>query len=70
VAARLHVASATTCAPGLASRRDHPLLLPRYIDTAGHTEAEFRGWLTYVAALLPRRRQTEAGQFLEAPAAS
>ena len=66
-----NVASGTTCAPGLASRRDHPLLLPRYIDTTRHTEAEFRGWLTGVAALLPRRRQGEAtGQFLEAPAAS
>jgi hypothetical protein len=52
-----NVASATTCAPGLASRRDHPLRLPRYIDTADHTEAEFRGWLTGVPALLPRRRQ-------------
>lgn len=66
-----NVASATTCAPGLASRHDDPLLLPRYIDTADHTEAEFRGWLTGVAALLPRRRRTEAsGQFLEAPVAA
>jgi peptidoglycan/xylan/chitin deacetylase (PgdA/CDA1 family) len=64
-----HVESATTCDPGLASRRDDPLLLPRYIDTAEHTEAEFRGWLTGVAALLPRRRQAEAiGQLLEASA--
>jgi peptidoglycan/xylan/chitin deacetylase (PgdA/CDA1 family) len=65
------IESATTCEPGLASRRDDRLLLPRYIDTAEHTETEFRGWLTGVAALLPRRRQVETiGQFLEAPAAS
>ena len=68
---RWNMASATTCAPGMASRRHDPLLLPRYIDTADHTEAEFRGWLTGVAALLPRRRQAESvGQFLDESAAS
>jgi hypothetical protein len=47
------------------------LLLPRYVDTASHTDAEFRAWLTGIATLLPRRRQTEpADQFLEEPAAS
>jgi hypothetical protein len=50
----------------MASPLHDPLLLPRYIDTAVHTEAEFRGWLTGVAAFLPRRRQPEAaGQFHE-----
>ncbi|PYN87554.1 MAG: hypothetical protein DMD87_14215 [Candidatus Rokuibacteriota bacterium] len=63
---RRNVASATTCDPGMASRRHDRLLLPRYVDTAGHTDAEFRGWLTGVAAFMPRRRQAEAtGQFLE-----
>jgi peptidoglycan/xylan/chitin deacetylase (PgdA/CDA1 family) len=63
-----NIASATTCEPGMASRQHDRLLLPRYIDTADHTEAEFRGWLTGIAALLPRRRQAEAvGQFLEEP---
>lgn len=62
----LDIATATTCAPGIASRDRDPLLLPRYIDTAVHTEAEFRAWLSGVAAFLPRRRHTEAaGQFLE-----
>ena len=66
-----NIASATTCDPGMASRRHDRLLLPRYVDTARHTEAEFRGWLTGVAALLPRRRQAEAiGQFLGEPVAS
>jgi len=55
----------------MAPRRHDRLLLPRYIDTADHTEAEFRGWFTGLAALLPRRRQAEAiGQFLEESAAS
>lgn len=68
---RWNVASATTCVPGVASRRHDRLLLPRDTDTAGHTDAEFRGWLTGVAALLPRRRQPEAtGQFLEVSSAS
>ena len=67
---RSNIASATTCAPGIASRRHDRLLLPRYVDSAEHTDAEFRGWLAGVAALLPRRRQAEAiGQFLEEPGA-
>jgi peptidoglycan/xylan/chitin deacetylase (PgdA/CDA1 family) len=66
-----NIASATTCEPGMASRRHDRLLLPRYIDTATHTDAEFRAWLTGIATLLPRRRQAEAtGQFFEAPVAS
>jgi len=66
-----NITSATTCEPGIASPRHDRLLLPRYVDTAGHTEAEFRAWLTGIAALLPRRRQVEAaGPFLEAPVAS
>lgn len=61
-----NVASATTCELGLASRRSEPLLLPRLVDTASLTEDEFVGWLSGIAALLPRRRFIEApGQFLE-----
>jgi hypothetical protein len=66
-----NIASATTCEPGLASHRHDRLLLPRYIDTSTHTDADFRAWLTGVSTLLPRRRQAEeTGQFLEAPLAS
>jgi peptidoglycan/xylan/chitin deacetylase (PgdA/CDA1 family) len=66
-----HIASATTCAPGIASRHHDRLLLPRYIDTADHTDAEFRAWLTGIATFLPTRRQAETvGQFVEEPAAS
>jgi len=68
---RRHIQSATTCDPGMASRRHDRLLLPRYIDTAAHTESEFRAWLTGVAALLRRRRHAEAaGQFLDERVAS
>ena len=67
---RRNIVSATTCDPGIASRRHDRLLLPRYVDSAEHTDTELRGWLTGVAALLPRRRQPEsAGQFTEQAAA-
>jgi hypothetical protein len=46
------VVSATTCDPGLASRRDEPLLLPRFIDASGRTGLEFESWLTGVGAML------------------
>ncbi len=46
------VVSATTCDPGLAYVRNHPLLLPRFIDTTGRTPLEFESWLTGVGALL------------------
>jgi len=66
-----NIVSATTCEPGMASRRHDRLRLPRYIDTSKHTDAEFRAWLTGVAALFPRRRPIETmGQFFEPPAAS
>jgi peptidoglycan/xylan/chitin deacetylase (PgdA/CDA1 family) len=68
---RRHIRSATTCDPGMASRHHDPLLLPRYIDTTTHTEAEFHAWLTGVAALLRRRRHAETvGQFLDERVAS
>jgi peptidoglycan/xylan/chitin deacetylase (PgdA/CDA1 family) len=50
--AELGVVSATTCDPGLASVRNQPLLLPRFIDTTGKTALEFESWLTGVGALL------------------
>jgi peptidoglycan/xylan/chitin deacetylase (PgdA/CDA1 family) len=49
--------SATTCLPGICSRRTHPLLLPRLVDTSGTSELEFRGWLAGIASLFPRRTQ-------------
>ncbi len=54
----LNVVSATTCDPGLASRNSNQLLLPRLVDTTPLSPIEFEGWLTGVAAALPRRRST------------
>ena len=52
----LGVRSATTCRPGLASRADDPLMLPRFLDMCGVSPDEFDGWLTGLASKLPRRR--------------
>jgi hypothetical protein len=49
------IASATTCEPGLASRGCDPLLLPRLLDVSRLSPLEFEGWVTGVAAVLPRR---------------
>jgi peptidoglycan/xylan/chitin deacetylase (PgdA/CDA1 family) len=68
------VVSATTCEAGLASPEDHPLLLPRFVDTSARTPLEFESWLTGVGAFTSRRRRrykarssaghTEAGSSL------
>jgi peptidoglycan/xylan/chitin deacetylase (PgdA/CDA1 family) len=49
------VESATTCDAGLASAQTAPLLLPRVVDGAQLSPLEFEGWLSGVAAFLPRR---------------
>ena len=49
------VVSATTCDPGLASQRDHQLLLPRIIDTANTPDVEFASWASGLRAFLNRR---------------
>lgn len=50
------VRSATTCNPGLVTRRTAPLLLPRFIDTTAISPLTFEGWLTGVGAWLSRSR--------------
>jgi peptidoglycan/xylan/chitin deacetylase (PgdA/CDA1 family) len=50
------IRSATTCEPGLASRRTNSLLLPRLIDTSTLTPMEFSAWVSGLASFLPRRR--------------
>lgn len=50
------VVSATTCDPGLASRRTPPLMLPRLIDTCTTSANEFQGWLSGAAWLITPRR--------------
>jgi len=46
---------ATTCAPGLASPNDHPLLLPRWVDTTHRSSLAFEAWVSGFADLLPKR---------------
>lgn len=51
------ITSATTCRPGLASRRSDPLVLPRYVDTQDTPAWEFAGWVSGLRDLLqPWRR--------------
>lgn len=52
------VRSGTTCRPGLASRADEPLMLPRFLDMCGVSSDEFDGWLSGLASKMPRRRLT------------
>lgn len=52
------ITTATTCEPQIATRRTHPLNVPRVVDTMAMTETEFRGWLSGVTSLLVRRWKT------------
>ena len=49
------IVSATTCEPGFATRGSNRLLLPRVLDNHAWSAIEFEGWLTGIAAALPRR---------------
>ncbi len=51
-----NVISATTCDAGLATAKSNPLLLPRFVDTAGRNATEFHSWLAGVGDLLAIRR--------------
>jgi peptidoglycan/xylan/chitin deacetylase (PgdA/CDA1 family) len=53
--AELGVQSATTCDPALASRRSHPLLLPRIVVPSTLSDIEFEGWVHGFNQVLPRR---------------
>ena len=49
------VETATTCDPGLATMSADPLLLPRFVDCEGCSQATFDAWVTGVASWIPRR---------------
>ncbi|HEY7789186.1 MAG TPA: polysaccharide deacetylase family protein [Vicinamibacterales bacterium] len=53
---RAGIQSATTCQLGMATRRSHPLRLPRLVDGSLLTTTEFDAWVSGVASFLPRRR--------------
>lgn len=54
------IGSATTCDPALAAPGDHPLRLPRFVDTMHHAPEVFRAWMSGLAALVPRRTRRAA----------
>ena len=49
------VLSATTCEPGMSTRRSNRFHLPRLLDHSDMTEVEFEAWLTGIGGLLPHR---------------
>ena len=57
------IESATTCDRGLASPDSDPLLLPRLLDSSGHSQTEFAGWLTGVSAALPSGRRIASAAY-------
>jgi peptidoglycan/xylan/chitin deacetylase (PgdA/CDA1 family) len=48
------IESATTCDPGLASAKIHPLLLPRILDGTDVSPIEFEGWASGLSACIKR----------------
>ena len=55
--ATAQVKYATTCAPGIANATDHPLVLPRFIDTTGVSPSTFEAWVSGLGSVVARNRQ-------------
>ncbi|MGH8318298.1 MAG: polysaccharide deacetylase family protein [Steroidobacteraceae bacterium] len=51
------IQSAVTCQSGLIDRHANPFFLPRLIDHEGISPAEFRGWLSGIAATVRGRQR-------------
>jgi peptidoglycan/xylan/chitin deacetylase (PgdA/CDA1 family) len=49
------IVTATTCYPQLSTKDADPLRLPRVIDSMEMTETEFRGWVSGLSSVIPRR---------------
>jgi len=64
---RRHIKSATTCEPGLATRRQNPLLLPRVIDHSLLSTIEYQSWLSGIGQFMPRRRADGSDPLVFAP---
>lgn len=54
----MNITSATTCDPGLATRKTNRWMLPRLVDVSALSAIEFEGWLTGVSNFIPRKRMT------------
>ncbi len=52
---RLGVATAVTCDPGLSAATTNTMAVPRLVDADMFSPTQFMGWVSGVAALLPRR---------------
>ena len=53
-----HVASATTCEPGLATNDCNPYKLPRLVDTSALGLLELEGWISGFSKFLPRKHSS------------
>jgi peptidoglycan/xylan/chitin deacetylase (PgdA/CDA1 family) len=51
------IRSAVTCQSGLVGRHTNPFFLPRLIDHEAISPAEFRGWLSGIAAIVCRKQR-------------
>jgi hypothetical protein len=73
--AELDVQSALTCDPDICTGQDHPLLLPRWTDTAVQPEAVFDGWVSgfyprlCASPRLRERRRLRRNALVQAPEA-
>ncbi len=48
----LGITSAVTCDPGICSRHNNPLLLPRFLDTSTVSRTDFESWATGILPLI------------------